>query len=385
MAPLPDRIAAWRNRLLADTAFRGKLQRLPFGRGIARRRARALFAINVGFINSQVLAALLELDLLERLASGPASAEELARELAGEPDGGQTLDPLRLERLLEAGAELDLTEPRRKSRWGLGSQGAVLASDPGLLAMSLHHRALYTDLADPVALLRQDPPPTELSRLWPYAVTDQPQAIEAQDTKRYTALMAASQRMIAEQVLGAFDFSPFDRLLDVGGGSGAFLAAVGKAHADLSLGLFDLPGVIPHAAENLEAAGLGPRLALHGGNFHEDALPTGYDLISLVRIVHDHDDDPARQLLEKAFEALPPGGTLLLAEPLTGRGDRDGLVGNYFRFYLMAMGSGRPRTARELRRTLKKTGFHRIRHHRTDIPLICSVLSARKPDAGQAT
>lgn len=376
MALLPDPIAAWRNRLLADTAFRARIQRWPFARRIARRRARDLFSINVGFINSQVLAALLELKLLDRLNDGPASSDTLAREL--------DLDATRLERLLEAGAVLDLTEPRSRGRWGLGPQGAVLASDPGLLAMSLHHRALYADLAEPVQLLREAPPATELSRLWPYAVSGQPQAIGPEETERYTELMAASQRMIAEQVLGAFDFSPFRRLLDIGGGSGAFLAAVGEAHPELGLGLFDLPGVIPHARDRLEAAGLVGRMTLHGGNFHEDPLPAGYDLVSLVRIVHDHDDDPVQNLLEKVFEALPPGGTVLVAEPLTGKSDRNGLVGNYFRFYLMAMGSGRPRTRRELRQALKTAGFRRIRGHRTDIPLICSVLSARKPDGDQS-
>jgi demethylspheroidene O-methyltransferase len=372
MAVFSDRIAAWRNRLLADTEFRSRLQKLPFGRRIARRRAQSLFAINVGFINSQVLAALLELDLLNRLVSGPVATGTLAAEL--------NLDATRLERLLEAGAELDLTEARRKGRWGLGAQGAVLASDPGLLAMSLHHRAFYRDLVDPVALLRPAAPPTEMSQLWPYADSDEPAAIGTDDTQRYTQLMADSQRMIAEQVLGAFDFSAFERLLDIGGGSGAFLAAVGAAYPDLELGLFDLPGVVPHALDRLASAGLEGRLELHGGNFHEDPLPGGFDLISLVRIVHDHDDEPVERLLARVHDVLPPGGTLLLAEPMTGKGDRDGLVGNYFRFYLMAMGSGRPRTPKELRSALRKAGFERIRRHGTDIPLICSVMSARKPE-----
>ncbi len=371
MATLLNRWAEWRNRVLGDPDVRRRLQRNPLSRPIARRRARDLFAINVGFINSQVLAACLELELLGRLQERPRAPEPLADELG--------VDSERLLRLLEAAAELGLTERRRGGRWGLGAQGAVLVSDPGLLAMSLHHRALYDDLGDPVALLRDPGHPTRLAALWPYAGAERPDAIEAESTRRYTRLMADSQRMIAEQVLDAYPFDNHHGLLDVGGGSGAFLAAVGKSHPDLELGLLDLPGVLEHSRAHLSELGIAQRVTLHGGDFHRQPLPTGHDLVSLVRILHDHDDAPAAQLLARAFESLPPGGTVLVAEPMLGRHDHGGLVGNYFRFYLMAMGSGRPRSHRELKRMLKTAGFSRVRRHRTDVPLICSAISARKP------
>jgi len=366
----PDALAEWRNRLLGNTAFRQRLQRNPFSRPIARRRARDLFRVNAGFVQSQVLAACLELDLLDRLKGTPTTAVDLAEALE--------LDEGRLTRLLEAAAELGLTERRRKRRWGLGPQGAVLTSDPGLQAMSLHHRAFYADLADPVALMRADGSPTQLGRFWAYAGHGRPDELGRDATQRYTQLMADSQRMVAEQVLGAFDFSGFRALLDVGGGSGTFLAEVGRHQPDLALALFDLPGVIDQARPTLDAAGVGERTVFHGGDFHADSLPQGHDLISLVRIVHDHDDDPAQALLGKVHQALPPEGTVLIAEPMLGRHDTGGTVGNYFRFYLMAMGSGRPRGPRTLKRMLRKAGFTRVRRHRTAIPTICSVLSARK-------
>jgi demethylspheroidene O-methyltransferase len=103
-----------------------------------------------------------------------------------------------------------------------------------------------------------------------------------------------------------------------------------------------------------------------------------HDLISLVRIVHDHDDEPAQHLLARAYDALPPGGTLIIAEPMLSGKDEGGILGNYFRFYLMAMGSGRPRTPRELKRMLRNAGFTKIRRHRTTVPMICSVLSAQR-------
>lgn len=371
--PTLNRWASWRNRLLARPDIRRRLQRFPLTRPTARRRAAELFSINAGFINSQVLAACLELDLLEHLSGENRTTAELAETL--DPD----LDKDRLARLLESATELGLTERRPRQTWGLGAQGAILRSDPGLLAMSLHHRALYEDLIDPVALLRKPAQRTQLAALWPYAASSQPGSLSAEETQRYTQLMADSQRMIAEQVLDAYDFSKHRSVLDIGGGSGTFLTALAGAHADLSLTLLDLPAVITHSETALNRQELSDRITRVGGDFFQDQLPSGHDLITLVRIAHDHDDEPVQQLLRRIFEALPPDGTLLIAEPMLGRHDRKGLVGNYFRFYLMAMGSGRPRSPRELRKMLREAGFRKLRQHRTDLPMICGAVSGRKP------
>lgn len=368
-----NRFGAWRNRKLADPAFRNRIQRIPLLRTMARKRAQGLFEATAGFVNGQVLSACLELGLLERLETKPMTAEAIA--------GTFELDPTRTLRLLEAAAGLGLVERRPRAHWGLGPQGAVLVSDPGLKAMSLHHKALYQDLANTVDLLRNPQQETRLAALWPYARNESPSDVKPQEAQEYTALMAASQRMIAEQVLDAYDFSTHRALLDIGGGSGTFLGCVGEAHADLELSLFDLPGVIELARQRVSNQELPRRISLHGGSFHTDSFPGVHDLISLVRIVHDHDDEPAQHLMARAFDALEPGGNLIVAEPmLSGKSD-GGILGNYFRFYLMAMGSGRPRSPQELKRMLKKAGFTSVKRHRTTVPMICSVISAKRPDA----
>lgn len=370
MSFLGNRFANWRNRKLADPEFRQRVQRIPLLRSIARRRALALFEATAGFVNGQVLSACLELGLLDSLASTPMTTEGVAETFE--------LDPQRTARLLEAATGLGLIERRGRRHWGLGPQGAVLVSDPGLKAMSLHHRALYQDLADTVTLLRDPQHPTQLAAIWPYARNDSPAEVKSGEVEEYTALMEASQRMIAGQVLEAYDFSSHRALLDIGGGSGTFLGCVGETCPDLELSLFDLPGVIELARQRVTDQELPARISLHGGSFHTDPLPGVHDAISLVRIVHDHDDEPAQHLLARAFDALQPGGTLIVAEPMLSAKDEGGILGNYFRFYLMAMGSGRPRSPRELKRMLKKAGFTRIRRHRTTVPMICSVLSAER-------
>lgn len=360
----------WRNQILTHSGFRHWAQKLPVFRTIARRRARDLFNITSGFVNSQVLAACLELDLLEQLAKGHQSVQALAEH--------NQLTPERMRRLLLAAESLALLERRGSSRYGLGPQGAVLLADPGLIALARHHRALYRDLVDPVGLLRDPNPRTELSKLWPYASHANQAELDTASVTDYTALMGASQQMVAEQVLQAFSFKGFSSLLDVGGGNGSFVACVARQYEQLELAVSDLPAVAPLAEKRLDELGLGGRTTVYAGNFHTDPLPEGQELISLVRIIHDHDDDPVRQLLASCFRALRPGGTLLLAEPMLGAPGAEHMGAAYFGFYLLAMGSGRARTVNELKNMLSEAGFEQINSHKTALPLICSVISARR-------
>jgi demethylspheroidene O-methyltransferase len=92
--------------------------------------------------------------------------------------------------------------------------------------------------------------------------------------------------------------------------------------------------------------------------------------------VHDHDDGPALTILRAARQALPPGGTLLLAEPMSGTPGAEPIGDAYFGFYLWAMGSGRPRTAEELEALLREAGFNRVKEIRTRRPLLTRLLIA---------
>jgi demethylspheroidene O-methyltransferase len=86
-------------------------------------------------------------------------------------------------------------------------------------------------------------------------------------------------------------------LLDIGGGDGSFLAAAATRAPDLELQLFDLPAVADRARMRFEAAGLAGRATAFGGSFQTGLLPVGADLVSLVRVLHDHDDEDVMGLL----------------------------------------------------------------------------------------
>ncbi len=366
---LRDWLLSRRDRLLASARFRRLALRLPVTRRIARAETRALFDLCAGFVYSQVLAACVRLDLFARLAERPASAADLSSRLG--------LDEPAAQRLLDAAVSLRLASRRSGGRYGLGPLGAVLAAEPGIAAMVAHHSALYRDLADPVGLLRGERDRTALGAFWPYAAADDPATLTAAAVADYSAVMAASQPMVAAEILDAYPFGRHRRLLDVGGGEGAFLQAVASRAPGVALGLFDLPAVIERARQRLSAAGISADL--HPGDFRTDPLPHGADVISLVRIAHDHDDTTVAALLRSVRRALAPGGVLVLAEPMSGTKGAEPIGDAYFGFYLLAMGSGRPRTAERLAEMLRDAGFAEVREARTATPLLVRVLVARAP------
>ncbi len=364
---LRDRWKDLRNRLLVDVRFQRWAVRFPLTRLIARRRARELFDIAAGFVYSQVLLACVQLRLFEALAAGPRSLTDLAEHLG--------LPPAGMRRLLLAAETLHLVERRGKERYGLGELGAAVLGNPGIGAMVSHHTRLYADLADPVALLRgrQD---TLLSRYWAYASADRPDELDGAQVSEYSDLMAASQAFIAGDILDAYSLREHKSLLDLGGGDGAFAAAAADRWPHLRVALFDLPAVAERANARFARLGLVKRARAIGGDLFDPLLPSGHDLISLVRVVHDHDDERVIRILRAAHAALRPGGVLLIAEPMAGTHGAEPVGEAYFGLYLLAMGSGRPRTRTELGLLLRQVGFRRVREARTLQPLLVRVLVA---------
>ncbi len=368
-------LPGWRradlNKWIARPGFQSWASRFFLTRRRARRDARDMFDLVQGFVSSQVLMVLVELQMFQRLRGGAMTAADLA----------QTVDvpPERLHILLQAGAALGLLKRHKGDRFGLARKGAALMGVPGLEAMIRHHRAFYADLSDPVALLR-GPETTQLSQFWPY-VFGAEGASDPYVAETYSDLMAQSQLLVAQDTLRAVSFKDVTHLLDVGGGTGAFLAEVGKAAPHLSLSLFDLPAVVSQAQARFEAAGLAARTTIHAGSFRDDPLPgAGIDAVSLIRVLYDHADDTVINLLATVFDALPPGGRLIISEPMSGGAQPDAAGDVYFAFYTMAMQTGRARSADTIGAMCEAAGFVDVQSPRPERPFVTRVLTARKPD-----
>lgn len=365
---------AWRDRQLTSPAFQRRAARTWYLRPLVRRRARALFDVVAGFVYSQVLHACVRVRAFEILAEGPQTPAALARRFE--------LPLPATERLLTAAVSLDLLEHRSGGRYGLGRLGAPLVGNEAITSMIEHHAVLYADLQDPLALLRGEGEAPALSRYWAYAEAETPGLLPRAQVDAYSALMSASQPLVAQEVLDTYPLRGHRCLLDVGGGQGRFLIAAGQRTPGLQLMLFDLPAVVASATAAFADAGLRDRAQVFSGDFTRDALPGGADIISLVRVLYDHADERAMAILRAVHRALPPGGTLLVAEPMAGAPDAPRMGDAYFGMYLLAMRGGRARTAGELGTLLRVAGFEHVRELPTPIPLQVGVLVARRGTTG---
>jgi demethylspheroidene O-methyltransferase len=359
---------AWRDRLLCNVSFQHWIARVPLLRMVVRRHAASLFDLCAGFIHSQVLYASVRLGLLEALRAGPLPAAELQRR-CGLTESDAVL-------LLSATDALGLTERRGEHTHGLGLLGAALLGNIAVLRMIEHQPLFYADLKDPVGLLQGSAAPGELAQFWGYARSAAPAALAARAVGGYSALMAATQSLVAADLLAAYAFQDHRCLLDVGGGEGAFLCELAPRAPALDLMLFDLPAVAERARARLSAAGLGARVRVHGGDFGSAELPPGADVITLLRVLHDHDDDAALGLLRLVRRALPTAGRVVIAEPMRAVAGALPAADTYLGFYLLAMGQGRLRSSAEIERLLAQAGFTATRRHRTARPWQCAVLSA---------
>ncbi len=363
---VPPRRTGWVNRVVASRGFQRWAARFPLTRGIVRREGEAMFDLVAGFCHSQILQALVAFGIPDQLIQQDMTAAALAHRAAVPPD--------RMTVLLNGGVAIGLLTCGRDGFYGLTRRGAALTAVPGLAEMIRHHAVLYRDLSDPVAFFRGETE-TELAEFWPY-VFSAGAASDPETAATYSRLMADSQILVAEDTLAAVRLTGITRLMDVGGGTGAFLAAVAGANPDIALTLFDLPAVAPAARSRFDGLGQSDRLTIASGSFRDDPLPGGADAISLVRVLYDHSDETVVSLLRAVHAALPVGGRLIVSEPMTGC-DRPERAGDaYFALYCMAMRTGRARSRAEIAGLVSAAGFGHIATPKAARPFVTSVLTA---------
>lgn len=165
-----------------------------------------------------------------------------------------------------------------------------------------------------------------------------------------------------------FDFTPFSHIADVGGASGAFLAAVLPLNPHLRGTIFDLAPVEKPALEVMQEYGIADRVSFHAGDFFKDPLPEGPDMFVLGHILHDWDEEAGTLLLQKIYNALPEGGAVFVAETLLNEDRTTPPMSVFMDLNMLVATTGRERTAAEYEQWLKKIGFTRTDYQVCDNP-----------------
>jgi 3-hydroxy-5-methyl-1-naphthoate 3-O-methyltransferase len=131
----------------------------------------------------------------------------------------------------------------------------------------------------------------------------------------FIAAMDHTARGRARAVAQAVGLNGEKRMLDLGGGSGAYSIAFVKAASGLRSDIVDMPEVVPITQEHIRQAGLGDRIRTRAGDMLSVPLePAAYDLVLLSAICHMFSPEENRQLLDRAYAALAPHGRLVISD-----------------------------------------------------------------------
>ena len=353
----------------SSTKLHDAISKIPIIRALISYEGKKIHEVMSGFVYSQILHLLISLGIFQFLKKEGRSLDEVSQFLE--------ITSERSLLLLRGGCALNLICFKRNRYW-LTRIGAQIIGVPGLMDMIQHNQILYRDLINPVMVLRGSNE-TELSHFWPYVRKEgKKKKISAKVSADYSRLMQTSQRLVAEQTLQAFSFRGVKRILDIGGGTGAFLLAVKSKYPEIEATVFDLPNVISVAKSNKHKGDSLAKLILCPGDFLKDDFPANQDVICLVRVLYDHEDSTVELLLRRIYEALPKGGSLLITEPMSGGSKAMRSSDCYFSFYTLAMMTGKVRSFEEHKAILLKSGFSHIVRHSVSAPFITQVMSARK-------
>jgi hypothetical protein len=178
---------------------------------------------------------------------------------------------------------------------------------------------------------------------------------QPQENEIFDAAMTGLSRAVTQSVVTAYDFSIFERVVDVGGGQGALLAGILAANPNVHGVLFDLPHVVAGAPAVLAAASVSDRCRIVGGNVFEGLPPDG-DLYIVKSVLMDESGEGATAILAACKRAMRPAGKLMIVERVLAPPNQ-GPEGKFGDLNMMVMTGGRERSASEFELLFESAGL----------------------------
>lgn len=341
-------------------------------RMVAARQAREaagtlpeeLLGMFRGYQDSRVVLTAIELDVFTAIEryGGPATAAGLASELQTDARAtGLLLNALVALDLLTKQADAFANAPAARRYFVAGSP------DDARMALR-HHLSLWATWSTLTQCVREG-----------HAVRHRAMQDRGDEwTAPFIAAMHRNAALRAPLVVKAVGAEGVKRLLDVGGGSGAYAIAFARENPALQAVVFDLATVVPIAAQHIAEAGLGDRVGTRVGDLRKEALGSGHDLVLLSAICHMLDADENRDLLRRAFQALIPGGRLVIQDHVMTADKTSPRAGALFAVnMLVGTAGGATYSEDEYTRWLRLAGFTSVR--RLSLPGPNDLLVAQRP------
>ena len=322
----------------------------------------------MGFRTTQMIHVAAKLGLADLLAAGPRSVAELAAAAGAEPQA--------LHRLLRALASLGIFAEDPAGDFVLTAQAELLRTDvQGSLrdiALLYGDDWLWQAYGNMTHSVRTGAPAFTKTHGQPFYgyLHAHPRA-----AARFNAAMTGFSSHETAAILEAYDFSNARNVVDIGGGHGALLAALLRAHPQMSGTLFDLPSVLAGAASVLGEMGIAERARTVAGDFFDEA-PAGADLYVMKSVLHNWDDTDAERILSTCRAAMAPEARLLVIERVVPAGNVPAEA-KLFDINMLVVAGGRERTEPEYRRLFERAGLSLTRVGGTRSPLSVIVATAR--------
>ena len=181
----------------------------------------------------------------------------------------------------------------------------------------------------------------------------------SRDHESFIKAMHNNAVFLAPDVINAIDLRGVKKALDLGGGPGTYSAEL--ARRGIAVTLFDLPNTVDIAEKFITESGSG-HIDFIRGDFHSDDFGSGYDLVFISQIFHSLSADDNLLLLQKAWNAMVPKGTIAVHEFFLEKNRAAPVTGALFSVNMLVnTTSGRSYTAQEVKAWLLQIGFRGIR------------------------
>jgi SAM-dependent methyltransferase len=283
-----------------------------------RELVNKLNVLSRGFQHSQILFCAVRHDVFSRLTT-PATPEEVAAAHGWAPRGARML--------LDGLVAIGLVQNKGGGRY-VNTPDATLCLVPGSeydqTHIILHHAYAYENYGRiDEAVSTGGPVKAESAGRTP------------EQLRAFILGMADLTKTTMEAMLDVLDLSERKRLLDVGAGPGAYSIALLRAYPAMTATLFDMQPVIAIAREQVALAAMEDRCTFVEGDLTRDSFGSGHDLILLSNIIHSFGPEDNAALVRKCYEALSPGGMLILKDFLLEPGRTGPAFGLVFALHMM--------------------------------------------------